>query len=364
MWFLIIALMVAAVGGGALYLAKRMRKFKLIEKAEKSCKAGKALSFIAVLTAFVVLWLLLGLMNAMVCMIHAVIFWLICDCAAYFVKKMTGKKPKRYYAGLCAVVITVAYLSFGAFFAHHVYRTEYDITAQKNISQPLKIVLFSDSHVGATFDWKKFSEYVDEMNAQKPDVVVIAGDYVDDETDRENMEKSCEALRKLKTKYGVYYAFGNHDAGYYSDVHRGYGKDDLISNLERNGVVVLQDETVNIVGNYYLCGRQDSSLRDRIDMDMLMMGIPDDAYFIVLDHEPGDYEAQCKAKADLVLSGHTHGGQLIPINKVGEWFGINDMTYGHKRIENTDFIVSSGIGDWELDFKTGCISEYVVVNVH
>ena len=363
MWIIIILLVLAATFGSMLYLSSGVRRLGIIDRYVSNYKVSRCASLLFVLAVFLILSVTIGFMNSMVCMIHAVIFWLICDGMAALIEKRKGKSSKKYYAGIYAVLLTIVYLVIGVFFAHHVFRTEYIIETQKDISKPLKIVMFSDSHVGATFDWKGFSEYVDKMNSEEPDAVIIAGDFVDDDTSREDMEKSCEALGNLKTAYGVYYAFGNHDAGYNSEERRGYGKDELISELEKNGVVVLQDETVNLTGNIFLCGREDKMTKDRIDMDTLMMGIDNEDYFIVIDHEPGDYEAQYKAGADLVLSGHTHGGQLIPINRVGELIGVNDMTYGHKRIENTDFIVSSGIGDWALDFKTGCISEYVVINI-
>ena len=88
-----------------------------------------------------------------------------------------------------------------------------------------------------------------------------------------------------------------------------------------------------------------------------------DRYTIVLDHQPADFDAEAQAGAGLVLCGHTHGGQMIPINYLGQWLGVNDLRYGHERRQNTDFIVSSGISDWELLFKTGCHSEYVLIDL-
>lgn len=70
-----------------------------------------------------------------------------------------------------------------------------------------------------------------------------------------------------------------------------------------------------------------------------------------------------EARADLVLSGHTHGGQLFPFNQIGKWVGAVDLVYGREKRSNTDFIVTSGISDWAIKFKTGTRSEYVVINV-
>ena len=76
-----------------------------------------------------------------------------------------------------------------------------------------------------------------------------------------------------------------------------------------------------------------------------------------------DYDAEAASHMDLVVSGHTHGGQLIPFLDVGVWLGVNDAVYGYERRESTDFIVTSGISDWELFFKSGCRSEYVVIEI-
>ena len=64
-----------------------------------------------------------------------------------------------------------------------------------------------------------------------------------------------------------------------------------------------------------------------------------------------------------MVSGHTHGGQFFPVTYVGEWIGANDRTYGHEKRNGTDFIVTSGISCWELPFKTGTKSEYVIIDV-
>ena len=83
---------------------------------------------------------------------------------------------------------------------------------------------------------------------------------------------------------------------------------------------------------------------------------------MVLDHQPNDYDAEAESGADLVLSGHTHGGQLIPVNLFISL--ANDKTYGMEKRGNTNFIVTSGISDWAIKFKTGCRSEFNVIDVN
>ena len=98
-------------------------------------------------------------------------------------------------------------------------------------------------------------------------------------------------------------------------------------------------------------------------MTDLLHGLEQNKFLIVLDHQPNDYQNQTEAKVDLVLSGHTHGGQIFPFNNLGQWLGFNDAIYGYERHGKTDFIVTSGISDWRLKFKTGCRSEFVVIDI-
>ena len=129
-------------------------------------------------------------------------------------------------------------------------------------------------------------------------------------------------------------------------------------------MTVLQDETVLLDNRFYLIGRQDRSEgAGRASMDVLTAQLDPEKYSIVLDHQPYEYDAQAAAEVDLVLSGHTHGGQLFPFHRMGQWMGLDAMIYGMEQRGNTSFIVTSGISDWIIQFKTGCKSEYVVVDI-
>ena len=141
----------------------------------------------------------------------------------------------------------------------------------------------------------------------------------------------------------------------------------MISEVKKHGVEVLQDEVKLIDNRYYLIGRKDAyDFRRggrRQNMTSLLKDVDKNKYQIVLDHQPNDYASQEKSGVDLVLSGHTHGGQLFPINNVSLWWGLNDKIYGHEKRSQTDFIVTSGISDWELKFKTDCKSEFAIIDI-
>lgn len=368
MWIFIMAAALLACLAEAVYTVGRFAKFSFVKKYTKGKKGlARILALLFLLPVLLLLYVALGLMNVIICILHLAVIWLICDLFRTLAGRMGKKKISYDMTGLTAILLTVLYLSMGFYLAHHVSVTSYTVETQKNVDN-LRIVQFADSHVGTTFHADGFANYMEQINEEHPDVVVITGDFVDDYTTREDMLGCCAALGNLKTTYGVYFVYGNHDKGYYGDSYRGYGVGELTAELEKNGVTILEDESVLIADGYYLVGRQDLSEvqkgGSRADMETLMDGLEPDKFTIVLDHQPADYDAQVKARADLVLSGHTHGGQLIPITYAGEWLGANDKTYGYEKREDTNFIVTSGISDWAIKFKTGCKSEYVVIDIH
>ena len=353
----------AATITGIGYILRRMASFSWVKKhfpGKRRYLAG--LGLVLVLSAL--MYVTIGLWSMAIAWIHLLVFWLLSDGIAVIVAHLQKKKRNYAVSGLAAVLVTLVYLGIGVFLTYDVARTEYTITSDSmETGETFRIAGFSDSHVGTVFSGKGLSKFVERMNAENPDVVVIVGDYVDDETSYEDMVEACRALGNLEARYGVYYVFGNHDAGYYGKEYRGYGKEELVEYLEKNHVTVLEDDVVSVKDQVYLCGRKDASQTDRKPVGDLIGSYVEKNCVIVLDHQPNDQQAEAQAKADLALSGHTHGGQLFPINRMGEWFGLNDMTYGIRKQDQTNFIVSSGIADWALKFRTGCRSEYFVVDI-
>ena len=367
MWMILMLVLFVATFVGILYLAGRIGKFDLFGRIAKERRIRQVLCLAVVVAGTAVLWMAWGSMNAVVCVLHLIVFWLICDGIFALIRKCRKKSFDRYYAGIAAIVFTVAYLGVGWYQAHHVWKTDYQVQTDKKVGS-LRVAMFSDSHIGTTFHGEGFVQHVKEIEAQNPDVLLIAGDFVDDDTTKEDMIRCCEALGEIKTTYGVYYVFGNHDKGYYPPEYRGYDGNDLVAELEKNGVHVMQDDTELIDDRFYVIGRQDKSAEysgGRKAMDELVRGLDPDKFSIVLDHQPQDYAAQAEVGVDLVLSGHTHGGQLFPLMTIENHTRItpDDRVYGYEKRDNTNFIVTSGISDWAIKFKTGCRSEYVIVEI-
>lgn len=137
---------------------------------------------------------------------------------------------------------------------------------------------------------------------------------------------------------------------------------------------MLQDESVLIDDRFYIIGRQDRSEEEsygdkvaagRASMEELTADLDPTKFSVVMDHQPDDYDNQEAAGVDLVVSGHTHGGQLWPLMDIESIPGLgpDDCIYGFEKRGDTNFIVTSGISDWAIKFKTGCRSEYVIIDI-
>lgn len=363
------------------YLITRVLKYKGINMLlQKSRAAAIAVSHLTVIVPCAVLCLTISTLNTVICIIHLTIIWIVCDLIGMAILKHRRKKEVEgritkedrsriskiwkgmYFSGIFALTVTIVYLGVCWFLAHHISATEYSLNTEKAV-EPIRIVQIADAHIGTTFDAEGFSEAIDKINEYYPDMVVITGDLVDNSTPKEEFIKSCEALQKLNTRYGVYYCFGNHDKGYNSDMRMNGGTAQILEELGKNGVKVLQDEAALIEDSFYVIGRKDYTVSSRASIGELVSNLDTSKYMIVLDHQPRDFDAEASAGVDLVLSGHTHGGQLIPIGPFVGLLGSNDLVKGHEKRENTDFIVTSGISDWELRFKSGCKSEFVVIDI-
>lgn len=367
MWMIIFILVIAAFGAGLVYLTSRFGKFSVVRKLAKGSKRKLWLvSAGCVAALFLILMLALDFINAIICILHLVLIWLLCEGTGLGVKRIRKKEGKYYYVGAFALVITITYMCVGWYCAHHVVATRYCIDSDKKIGN-LRIVQITDSHIGATFHAEEFAAYMEEINKEEPDIVLITGDFVDDGTDKDDMIGACEGLSKLQTKYGVYFVYGNHDKGYFSEQSRGWTQEELAENLKKNNVVILEDESILIDDRFYIVGRMDLSENknghSRAAISELLEQTDREKYIVVMDHQPCEYDSLAEAGVDLCLSGHTHGGQLLPITYVGEWIGVNDKTYGHEKRGDANFIVSSGISDWAIDFKTWCKAEYTVIDI-
>lgn len=360
-WAMLFLILMLLCGAGAFYLAGRIKKLKAIEKlSQKSKKLGWAVSIGTVILICVILGLIFGMFTTVVLVLHIILVWAVTDLIAFIVKKLSKKELCAEIRAVATAVLLIIYFSYGWYNAHNVIGTDYSVSTDK-LTDDIKIAMIADSHMGVTLDGEAFAKALSEIQEQKPDLLFIVGDLVDDGSDKEDMISACEALGEFEATYGVYYVYGNHDRGYSDSI--AFTDEELRNELSANGVIILEDEVINIENELCIIGRKDRSDEDRQDISKLLAGIDSSMYTIVLDHQPNDYDAIEEAGADLVLSGHTHGGHIFPAGYVGLLIGANDKVYGYERRSDTDFIVTSGISGWAIPFKTGCVSEYVIIEI-
>ncbi len=359
---LILGLILFGMVKGILSITNRFNFIQnIIEKGKtdkEKKKRKRIINIVVILIMFV--GFILSFANAVIVFMHILAFVFIAEIIGKIVKRCCKKESNIYWQGVLGLLAVVVYLSIGVYNNYHVRNTYYNLRSEKKIGHKLKVVQISDSHLGTTFDGNGFKKYMEKVNKLNPDIVVVTGDYVDDGTKKKDMLISNKALGKINAKYGVYLIHGNHDRGYYNG--RSFSIEEMDKDLEKNNVKVLRDESV-LAGDIYVVGRKDKSEKDRLDISELIKDLDKSKYMMVLDHQPNDYDNEEKAGVDLVLSGHTHGGQIIPVGMTGELSGVNDMTYGLKKKNKTTFIVNSGISDWEIKFKTGTFSEIGVIEI-
>lgn len=358
---LIVLLVLTILFSMSLYIVFKVHKLRFVNNITNKIIGWIISCFPIAFFVFLIIW---DYVNGYIILLHFFAVILLGYFIYYLIRKRTKKEYKyanEIILSLSVVIVTI-YLGYGYYNAHNVVETHYIVYTDKELGvDNFRIVQITDSHVGATMTGDDFYNYMLKINETNPDIVVVTGDYVDDDTPLKDMVRSCEGLGALKTKYGVYYVYGNHDKGYFD--YRGYGDKELRENLEKNNVKILEDESINILDNIYLVGRQDRSKKERIPAQDLTKELDKNKYIITLDHQPNDYKNEEEAEIDLVISGHTHGGQLFPIKYFDMLFGANNQIYGMTKRGNTTFIVSSGIGDWAVKFKVGCVAEYVVIDV-
>jgi len=202
------------------------------------------------------------------------------------------------------------------------------------------IVQISDLHIGGLIDQAFVKDAVEKINALKPDIVCITGDIID--TKLENVEESILELTKIDAKHGMYYILGNHE--YFHEPFK------IISFIQKTNIKLLLNESVqidalkvNIVGVTDRIGYRTNTLVP--DIHQAFKDINTNYQTVFLAHQPKFIEELGKYKPDLILSGHTHGGQIWPF----EYLVRLQQPYvkGLHKLPNGSYIyVNSGIGFW------------------
>jgi predicted MPP superfamily phosphohydrolase len=200
---------------------------------------------------------------------------------------------------------------------------------------------------------------VNMIEKLNPDIIFLAGDVIDEDTDPFIKQNMAAALLRLRAKYGIYGVLGNHE-------YIGGMTDKAAAVLESTGIKVLRDSYVKIGENIVIAGRDDMShsylsQKQRKTLNSMLEGVDKSLPIILLNHQPRELEESRSAGVDLQLSGHTHSGQLFPIHLITE--KIYEDDWGHLSKGSLQLIVSSGFGTWGPPIRTGNRPEIVDIHI-
>jgi uncharacterized protein len=237
---------------------------------------------------------------------------------------------------------------------------EYDITINKPAGEikSLRIAAVSDIHLGSIIrkrSMKKLSAMLKEMH---PDMVLLLGDIIDGEIGPVLRDDLLQYFSYPKSGDSLFAITGNHE--FIGGANR------TIPYIESKGIRVLKDEMVTLPGGIQLIGRLDRDSRrfwgkERRSLDDLMKEADTSRAIILLDHQPFHLDEPARKGVDLQLSGHTHNGQMWPLNYVTS--RIYELSYGYLKKGKTQFIVSSGYGLWGPRVRSGSRSEVLLLNI-
>lgn len=219
-------------------------------------------------------------------------------------------------------------------------------------NKEVKIVALSDIHLGTSIDKKRLKKYVDLVNSQHPDMVLIGGDLIDRSLKPVIAQKMDEELRQLRAPFGVFAVEGNHE-------HFGEGGKAVTDFFEQSNITLIQDSTILINDEFYLVGREDHINSKRLSISQILNSTDPSKPRILLDHQPYNLSEAEQNQIDFQFSGHTHKGQFFPINLVVNM--IFEQGYGYLQKGNTHYYISSGLGIWGPQYRIGSQSEVVVV---
>ncbi|WP_045521730.1 metallophosphoesterase [Neobacillus niacini] len=274
---------------------------------------------------------------------------------AVFIRRFT-KLPKEKFikwTGYSILVMIVCAFSFGVYNAYSPKAKLYQINIPKQVEgkQSLKIIMASDMHFGDLSGSGQAKKLVEYINFQKPDLVLFPGDIIDDDITPFLEEGIPDILKKIQAP--VYASLGNHDR---DDV-------DLVKIFNNSGMKVLDDEVLNLPEGIVLVGRKDKGYQDvvRAELSALMKQVDSMKPVFLLEHQPYDLDIAEKNGVDLILSGHTHRGQVAPGNLITNMIFEND--WGYLKKGELQSIVSSGYGVWGLPLRIGTRSEIIQINV-
>lgn len=257
------------------------------------------------------------------------------------------KHQKRFHGSESIMIISIVSFiicGFGVQQAVDFQTKNYTIHTNKQLHT--SIALLSDLHLGNSLRKTSLHRLLTIVTQSDVDALMITGDLFDESTAIKDMENFIEEIKQLSLP--IYYVQGNHE-------YLSHYRDKFYTMLTAAGIHNLEDESVLTKEGYYIIGRKDRNY-ERQSLRELTASLDQKRFMLVLDHQPVEDDVQ----VDLQLSGHTHNGQIVPINFIT---AIRyPLLYGYNE-ENYPIIVTSGAGTWGFPMRIGTQSEIVIIKI-
>jgi len=267
----------------------------------------------------------------------------------------------RFYSGLIVILLTAGIITYGVYNTNQIKTVHYEIELRDVLLNNMKIVLISDLHLGDVNSERNLERVVLYINNLNPDIVCITGDIFNDNFNLIRYpDRAINLFRSINTTYGVFACLGNHDGGRTLNQMKRF--------LEESNIKLLNDEYVIIDGRLALFGRLDANpiggfgdlQRRYISKEIASVGA--NMPVIVMEHNPAHIN-EYGSDVDLILAGHTHGGQLFPGNLVTRaMFAVHHGHY-QKDASSPHVIVTSGVSTWRPPMRIGTHNEIVSILV-
>jgi len=296
----------------------------------------------------------------------------------WWMKKYEKKPSKKFFvlSGLITLIVIAIVGTYGLINARVIRRTAYEITVPKVVAgiASLKVILIADMHMGYSVGVDMIADMVNKVNREDADLILIAGDIFDNSYDAlEDPARLSELLKSMKSTYGTYACYGNHDVeetvfvGFtFKPVDKPVADPRMDQFLADSGIRLLRDEAVLIDDKFYIYGRPDYS-KPGSDIDVrktpaqVTEGLDTSKPIIVIDHQPKQLKELAEAGVDVDLCGHTHDGQMFPGN-ILTWL-MWDNSYGYEKFDQMHNIVTSGVGVYGPFMRVCTKAEYCPITI-
>jgi uncharacterized protein len=261
---------------------------------------------------------------------------------------------------IASVLIVGGILTYGYFNAKNPRIQKLELNIAKNCGElkELNIVMISDMHLGTIISNSRLTNIIDKTNSLNPDIILLAGDIVDEDLGPVIRNNLGETLKNFKSKYGTFGITGNHE-------YIG-GVEDACTYLNAHNINMLRDSVVKIENAFYIIGREDRDInrfsgKKRKSLEELVRQADKNCPLILMNHQPFDLDESVKNDIDLQLSGHTHHGQMFPLNFITSL--VFELSTGYLKKGQTNFYVSTGAGTWGPPVRIGNTPEIVNIKL-